>query len=360
MKKTISIGIIILTLVIPAISQSNKNNKEVKNVILMIGDGMGIAQIYAAMTENGMQLNMTQGTQTGITTTYSADKYITDSGAAGTAISTGVKTKNGSIAVDTAGNKLKTILEYCEDKGMVTGLISTSSITHATPASFIAHQANRGSYEDIASDFLKTDIEVFIGGGLDHFKKRKDGKDLTLDLTKKGYTVIEDQNQVINFKGKKLAALTAAEHHKKMTEGRGDMLPESTEKAIEILNTYQKGFFLMVEGSQIDWAGHDNDSEYNVAETIDFDKAVGKALAFARKDGNTLVIITADHETGGMTITGGNIEQKESQIHFSTKDHSAIPVMLFAYGPGSETFSGFYDNTDIIKKILPLLKINEK
>jgi alkaline phosphatase len=331
---------------------TGKGRQEVKNVILMIGDGMGLADVSAAITVAGMPINIERCTATGLQKTNSADNYITDSAASGTAMATGAKTKNGAIGVDPQGKRLKTILEIAEANGLATGMVSTSSVTHATPASFIAHQSSRGSYEDIAMDFLKTDIDVFIGGGSDHFAKRKDKLNLLDSLKLKGYEVSTSLDQVLKSSSLKLAGLTAPEHHPYRLKGRGNMLPASSGKAIEILKKNPKGFFLMIEGSQIDWAAHANVADTVVDETLDFDKAVGVAIDFAEADGHTLVIVTADHETGGVTITGGNIAAKKVKLSFSTKDHTAVMIPVYAYGPGAENFVGIYDNTDIFKKIL--------
>ncbi|MCX6326483.1 MAG: alkaline phosphatase [Bacteroidia bacterium] len=331
---------------------ANKENPDIRNVIFMIGDGMGIPDVYAAMTVSDKPLNIERCNIIGLQKTFSADNYITDSGAAGTALATGTKTKNGAIGMDSQGNGLKSILEIAEDHGLATGLVSTSSITHATPASFIAHQSSRGSYDDIAMDFLKTDIDVFIGGGIDHFAKRKDKLNLLDSLKFRGYEVDTSLTMVLKSTSLKLAGLTAPVHNPYRLKGRGDMLPASSGKAIEILKKNSKGFFLMIEGSQIDWAGHANAADTLVDETLDFDKAVGVALDFAKKDGHTLVVITADHETGGVTITGGSRETHKVILNFSAKGHTAVMVPVYAYGPGAEKFFGIYDNTDIFRKIL--------
>ncbi|MFA5819398.1 MAG: alkaline phosphatase [Bacteroidales bacterium] len=330
----------------------NNENPKIKNVIFMIGDGMGIPAVYAAMTVSDKPLNIERCPVTGLQKTFSSNNYITDSGAAGTALATGTKTKNGAIGMDSLGNRLKSILEITEEHGLATGLVSTSSITHATPASFIAHQSSRGSYEDIAMDFLKTDIEVFIGGGYDHFAKRKDKLNLIDSLKFRGYEVDTSMSMVLKSTSRKLAGLTAPVHNPYRLKGRGEMLPEASVKAIEILNKNPKGFFLMIEGSQIDWAGHANVADTLVDETLDFDKAVGVALDFAKNDGHTLVVITADHETGGVTITGGDILSHKVKLNFSTKDHTAVMVPVYAFGPGAEKFTGIFDNTELFQKIL--------
>ncbi|MBN2772705.1 MAG: alkaline phosphatase [Prolixibacteraceae bacterium] len=325
-----------------------------KNVVLMIGDGMGVAQVFAGLTANKGHLFLDNFRWIGFSKTQSADNYITDSAAGGTALSSGIKTFNGAIGVDLDTVPVKTILEEAEEKGLATGLVSTSAITHATPASFIAHQASRNYYEAIAADFLKTDIDVFIGGGYNHFAKRMDGRNLIDELQEKGYKVLQDINEIKKVKNGKLAGLVAPIHAGRLNL-RGDLLPVATNTALNILKKDEDGFFLMVEGSQIDWGAHANDTEYIIEDMLDFDRSIGEVLDFASKDGETLIVVTADHETGGMAITGGSMDTGEVVGAFSTKDHSAVMVPVFAFGPGAENFTGIMENTDIFKKIEELL-----
>ena len=328
-----------------------KDTSKFINVILMIGDGMGLTQITAGWIAKGDALNLERCPVIGLMKTNSSDNFITDSAAGATAFATGKKTYNGAIGVDPDKAALTTILEIAEKNGIATGLVATCSITHATPASFIAHQPSRLLDEAIAADFLKTDIDVFIGGGKKFFEFRSDGENLLELLQENGYTVADGAEEIDMVKSGKLAGFIADEHPAKISDGRGDLLSFSSLKAIELLNLNDKGFFLMIEGSQIDWGGHANDSEYIVDEMLDFDNAVGKVLDFAEKDGNTLVIITADHETGGYAINAadedGNIEGA-----FTTDYHTAVMVPVFAYGPGAEAFAGVYHNTAIFNKMM--------
>jgi alkaline phosphatase len=334
------------------ISKNKQSHHKVKNIILMIGDGMGVSQIYAGMTANHGHLNIEKIKNIGFSKTYSANNYITDSGAGGTAIATGKKTFDGAIGVDADTVPARSILEYAELNNKATGLVVTCSITHATPASFIAHQPSRKNLEEIANDFLTSDIDVFFGGGLRNFNQRKDAKDLTKELAERGYQLIYTPDSIKLAKGAKIAGLVYQEHGPKYSEGRGEMLTNASLKAIETLNKDSDGFFLMIEGSQIDWGGHDNDSPYIINEMLDFDRTIGKILEFAENDGNTLVIVTADHETGGMSLTGGNIEKGEVNASFSTDDHTGVMVPVFAFGPGSEAFRGIYENTEIFEKMM--------
>ena len=355
--KTLFITAIILAAGENANAQKNKRTSKTpapKNIILLIGDGMGTSQVYAGFTAKKGIMNITGMPVSGFSVTHSANNFITDSGAGGTALSSGVKTNNYSIGVDPNGKPVESILEMAEKRGLATGLVSTSSITHATPASFIAHTSSRSNYADIALDFLKTDIDVFIGGGYNNFARRADSLNLIDSLKARGYFIARDLKDVNAQSTKQLAALLADEHMPRMSKGRGNMLPDATEMAISILDKNDKGFFIMIEGSQIDWGGHDNDAAYIVDEMVDFDNAVGKALEFAAKDGETLVIVTADHETGGFGIIGGSIATGEVKGAFLSKDHTATMVPVFAFGPGSGIFSGVQDNTDIFRKCVKL------
>jgi alkaline phosphatase len=335
-------------------SKHKEKTGEVRNIILLIGDGMGLPAVYAAMTVSPEPLNFERFPYTGLAKTFSLTNYITDSAAGGTALSSGRKTKNGVLGQDTLGNKFTSILELAEKNGLSTGLVSTSAITHATPASFIAHVPQRDNYEDIALDFLKTDIDVFIGGGINHFCRRADKLNLFDSLKARGYEVDTTLETILASRASKLAGLTVPVHNPYRLDGRGNMLPEASEKAIDILSRNKKGFFLMIEGSQIDWAGHANLADKLIDETLDFDKAIGVALDFASKDGHTLVVVTADHETGGVTIIGGDMNQHKPVLSFSTKDHTAVMVPVYAYGPGSENFTGIFDNTAIFAKFRKL------
>jgi len=333
-----------------------KPNKKPKNIILMIGDGMGLAQVYSGLTANGGHLNLDNFKNIGFSKTYSSDKYVTDSAAGATALSSGIKTYNGAIGVDPGKKPVVNIVEMAIKKGLKTGLVSTSSITHATPACFIAHADSRKSFDDIALDFLKNDIDVFIGGGKKYFEKRKDGKNLSQELKEKGYQVLYNIDDIQNVKSGKLAGLTAEDHNKSMPE-RGEMLVPSTQTALKIVSQTKKGFFLMVEGSQIDFSAHKNDTPGVVLEMLDFDKAIGAALAFAASNKETLIIVTADHETGGMTLLDGDYKTGKVVAKYTSLGHSGIAVPIFAFGPGSEEFRGFMENTEIAEKMMKLLKL---
>lgn len=335
---------------------AQKKAKQPKNIILMVGDGMGVAQIYAGLTGNFGHLNLEQFPVVGFHKNQASNNYVTDSAAGATAFSCGVKTYNGAIGVDKDGNPVPTILEIAEEKGLSTGMVVTCSITHATPASFISHQPSRSLDEDIAKDFLATDIDVFIGGGRKFFANRSDGLNLIDSLKNRNYQIANSIEEVQQVKSGKLAAFLADEQQASFSGGRGDELVKSTEVALDLLKTNKKGMFLMVEGSQIDWGGHGNNTQYIVEEMIDFDNAIGKVLEFAKKDGNTLVIVTADHETGGFTINKGSTETGVVEGKFTTGSHTGVMIPVFAYGPGSEKFAGIYENNEIFHKMLEAYK----
>ncbi len=332
------------------------SKKSPKNIILMIGDGMGLAHVFASMTANRGHLFLENFKQIGFSRTNSSDDYITDSAAGATALSAGIKTYNGAVGVDPDKKVVPGIRELAEKKGLKTGLVSTSAITHATPACFIAHTESRGNYEDIAAQFLTTNIDVFIGGGINNFEKRKDGRNLTNELKDKGYQVLYKISDIQKVKSGKLAGLTAESHNPIMPE-RGEMLVPATETAISLLSQSKKGFFLMVEGSEIDFLAHENITPGVVLETLDFDRAIGSALKFAASNGETLIIVTADHETGGMSINGGDYKTGMVTAKYTSGEHTGIAVPIYAFGPGAEEFTGFMENTDIAKKMMKLLRL---
>ena len=340
LKKTL----VLLLLWVAAATAALAQNQPIKNVIFMIGDGMGFNHIQLAKERSGSPINMYRATATGMVTTHSANRKVTDSAAGGTAYACGQKTNNGCIGCDTTGVPLPSILEMASDKGYATGVVATSRVTHATPASFVAHCYDRAKEEDIALDFLNGKIDIFLGGGKDRFYRRADQRNLLDELTKKGYQTAFTRGELKKISKGKVAGLLAESDFKGMVDGRGDVLPFMTQKGLEILkNISSKGFFLMVEGSQIDWAAHGNSAQGVAAEVLDFDKAVKIAFDFADKNPGTLVVVTADHETGGLTLPFG----EEDAYAFAVGDHTGAMVPLFAYGTGASSFVGVHDNTDI-------------
>jgi alkaline phosphatase len=359
MKKYLNLSFILLLIITATASGADK--KKPKNLIIFIGDGMGVAQVYASMTSSGFTMTFPAFPVTGFSMTYSANGYITDSAAGGTAMSTGEKTNNGMLAMRPDSTVLQTIMEIAKSAGLSTGVLSTSAVTHATPASFIAHDASRGSYEEIARWFLKGTADVFIGGGVNYFKSRKDSADLTIDLKKLGYDVVYNLADLNKSSSPRIAGLMADGDMPYIDTGRDPAyLASATAKAIEVLSRNKKGFVLMVEGSQIDWACHDNNLKRSVEETLDMDRAVKVAFEYAQKNGNTLIVVTADHETGGLTITGGDVQDKTVSGSFSTNGHTADMVPVFAFGPGAGAFTGVQQNTELFEDFLRLLSLKKK
>ncbi|GIO23796.1 alkaline phosphatase [Oceanobacillus sp. J11TS1] len=403
---------------------SEANGDKAKNIIHMIPDGFNddYATNYrhfkgeAAVWDHHFK---------GVYSTYSADSNITDSAAAATAMATGVKTNNGMIGMNPEGKPQQTILEASQNQDMSTGLVATSTITHATPAAFGAHVDDRNNETEIARQLIDNEIDVLLGGGKNNFLQESAGgnqKEVNVlqQAEEQGYQLVENRNQLleanIDLDKKNLLGLFAddalsPELHRNSEEEPS--LAEMTKTAIDTLKKDEDGFFLMVEGSQIDWAGHANDAAWAMTDVGAFEEAVQVAIAFAEEEGNTLVVVGGDHETGGMTVgangsdsanpellhgvtaTGENIaaelnenrtnagevlkkhtdmELSEEEIQsiqeaedpitaintiISTKtnigwtstNHTGVDIPVYAYGPGADNFSGFHDNTDLPKII---------
>lgn len=371
-----------------------------KFVFYFIGDGMGLAQIsmaeaYLATQKSKISnepLSFTKFPVMGMATTYSANSYITCSSAAGTALSTGYKTNNGMLGVDPQGNKLESISYKIHNKGIPVGILSNVTIDHATPGAFYANSTSRNNYYEIATQIPATGFEFFGGGGfIQPTGPDKDQKDIYEILKEGGYTVTRGLKEFVANKGKGKIAFFQA-------EGKEGDLPYAIDReandmalahvvAAAIGHLYgTKGFFIMAEGGKIDWAGHGNDAKTNILEVLDFAAAIQVAFNFYEKYPNeTLIVVTADHETGGMALGRGkgyvldlkqlddqnssmavcSDESKESyqemnnkaNVGWTTTSHSGIAVPVFAIGQGSRSFSGRMDNTDIPKKILKIMGI---
>ena len=339
---------------IPKNTSSSFKNKKPKNIILLIGDGMGLTQIYSGYTANKGQLSLFNIPTQGFSITRSFDSYITDSAAGATAMATGHKTNNRFISVDENEKPLELITQQLARKNFKTAIISAGNITDATPAAFYAHQPERSYNEAIAYDFLANPSDILIGGGRNEFMARKDGKDLSKLLIAKGYTFSDKFSSLDTIKNSKIV-LVDDSAVVSMKNGRGDFLVKSLAKATSVFSKTKNPFFIMAEGAQIDYGGHTNNVEYVVREMLDFDKLVGQAMEFVDKNPETLLIVTADHETGGLSLIDGSITKGYVQGSFSTNDHTAVPVPVFAYGPGSQNFSGVYQNVEIYTKIVEAL-----
>ena len=336
------------------VSVKQPKSKKVKNIIFLIGDGTGLSQWSVGWVANGGALNIDQMPVCGYSRTYCLDQLITDSCAGGAALAGGEKTNYGYIGVDKDQNPMVTSLHLAQKKGMKTGLAVTCRINDATPADFAVHSASRKDEEGIAAQFVDSGIDFISGGGTHFWNRRDDGRNLIEEMKAKGYTFVEKLEDIADAPGDKFLGLYD-EYDLKPALDRGPILMESTMKAIRMLDN-KKGFFLMVEGSQIDDWCHRRKVGYVCEELFDFDKVIGAVLEWAEKDGHTLVIVTADHNTGGLTLLKGSIEERTVKVNFSTKGHDGIVVPLFAYGPHAEDFAGVFENAEVGELIKNLLK----
>lgn len=315
--------------------KSTERKSSPRNVILMIGDGMSSEHVWAAWIANGGKLNIEKLPATGFSRTFSASHTITDSAAGGTALACGEKTANGMLGQAPDGRPLKSLAAHfaAAPYNKKTGLVVTKAITDATPAAFYAHTASRKNTAVIARQLCESGVDVLVGGGFAAFS----------------------DSQIDKLVKKTQWLLLPATGDCLYVPQRGDMLPEQTKRALEILEKNPNGFFLMVEGSKIDSASHEADARLAVAETLDFDKAVGVVLQWMRHHPDTLLVVTADHQTGGLVIHGGDVKRGSVEVSFSTTSHTGIAVPVYAAGVGAHTFSGVMDNTQIPTKILEIV-----
>ena len=329
-------------------------SRRIKNVIVLIGDGMGLEQISVGWVLNGGRLNMDNFRVTGGSRTYSANKLITDSSAGGTALAIGEKTKNGYIGINADGQPVSSLLHHAQRLGKKTGVVVSCRINDATPADFVCHSDDRHEEAEIAAQYVDSGVDFISGGGRKFWEGREDGRNLIEEMQARGYTFVDTDEDLRKVESGKLLGLFAPLDMPPVLD-RGPILEDSAEKALQLLDN-KKGFFLMIEGSQIDDWAHRNKVGHMAEELFDFDKCIGKVLEFAEKDGHTLVIVTADHGTGGLTLVGGSLEDRSVKVHFSTKGHHGIVVPVFAYGPHAEDFVGVYENAELSQKIFKLLK----
>ncbi|MFH1613753.1 MAG: alkaline phosphatase [Planctomycetota bacterium] len=321
-----------------------------KNLILFIGDGMGPQQVAAAgMFANGRagSLSFESFPYRVEVTTYSADSNITDSAAAATAIATGRKVNNGvlSVAVPGDGQPLFTLLEYFKINDKSTGLVTTTFMTHATPAAFAAHQPSRGNLPQIADNYFRNSRPtVLFGGGHDDFNPAK--------AKAAGYMVVTNLAELQNINTETARMVTGVfgnGHLPFEVDGLGELphLSQMVDMALKILADDPEGFFLMVEGGRIDHAGHNNDILRNIHETLEFDRTVARAVNWARDRKDTLVLVTADHETGGLKVLKNNGKDTPPQVSWSTKEHTDTMVGLYGWGVNAKLLKHAKDNTDI-------------
>lgn len=392
MKKKSSVAIALLAVLAVTSCSSAKDDPQVKNVIYLIGDGMGFGAVTSLLLAEDSVTGFEQAPVIGLNETCSANNYVTDSPAGGTALAAGVRTKNGYCGLDPEGNRLTTILHKAQAMGKKTGIVVNTTLTEATPAAFYAGVTSRRMTYEIAEQFTVSGVDVAIGSGLDHFISRPDSLDLTATLIDNGYDVYLNWSAVLNTPSDKfIGILPMADVHRQesgrkeagaaaghevclaarlasASEGAGasDLseptvyLQKASAKALETLSRdNDNGYFLMIESALIDGYGHNNDSEGMIAEMKEFDALLRQLVAYVDQHPETLLVVTADHETGGTWLNYTGYEVGGSSpvaMSYSTRGHSGVVVPIFAYGEGAEAFAGVMKNTDIPKKIEQLMK----
>lgn len=327
--------------------------QQVKNIIYLIGDGMGLASVSMMQLENKYEPTVfDRADNIALQKTYSADNRVTDSAASGTALATGSKTNNTFISVTPDGEPLESLMELAATKGMATGLVVTTYIQHATPAVFYAHHTSRHAYTEISRQLLDSHIDVAIGGGMAFFDELYDSRDEAVaTMLSKGFDYAAAMETVLAYDGAKpLIALLA---DKEVGANSGDYLATATREALRLLDARDNdnGFVLMVEGSLIDGMGHGNDAEAQQLEMQGFMGAIEAALAYAESNPDTLVVVTADHETGGLSLVSGNadfnLSEQGVEYRWTTNGHSGVMIPIYLYGKGAELINGVIENAEL-------------
>ncbi|MBR5212489.1 MAG: alkaline phosphatase [Bacteroidales bacterium] len=389
MRKTSLFSVAMLALVL---ATSCCNEPKVKNVIYLIGDGMGFGAVTSLLLSEDEVTGFEQAPVIGLSETCSANNYVTDSAAGGTALATGTRTNNGFVGADPEGNQLTSVLRKAQEMGKKTGIVVNTTLTEATPASFYAGVTSRKMVFDIAKQFTESNVDVAIGGGLDHFIARPDSLDLTATLIEKGYDVFLNWETVLGTDSEKFVGILPLYDLHRREENNGTAsaaegqevclaaqlaslnedvntthlseptvyLEKATVKALDILSRNNKdGFFLMIESAIIDGYGHNNDSDGMIVEMKEFNRTLQNMIDYVNNNPETLLVVTADHETGGTGVYyNGHKPGNEGpvKLNFSTSGHTGTVVPIFAYGPGAENFAGLMKNTDVPKKIEALMK----
>lgn len=333
--------------------------KKVKNVILMIGDGMSLMHVYTAWAANRGKLWLENAQATGLSKTWAVKKLVTDSGSDGTSLATGVKTVYHAVGVDPEGKPLTSLVDVAKELGKDAGMAVTCRLWDATPCDFCCHNIDRDKEEELVGDYPTSGVDFVFGGGAQKFTNRKDGRDIFKELQKKGYHVSRTLDDFFAYDKNSRIFAVPYDKDTPLPDERGDLLARASMKGISLMNQNKNGFFMMIEGSQLDDYGHFNQLDLLMKETLDFDQTVGEVMKWAAKDGETLVVVTADHETGGLTLVNGNKDEGRVECCFSTKDHSGAMVPVYAFGPGAENFTGIFENTDVFKKIKKLMTEGE-
>ncbi len=320
---------------------------EVKNVIIMIGDGMGLEQVSCAWVLNKGKLNFDNFPYIGISRTYCTNELITDSGAGGTALAAGVKTAYSHVGTAKDSTDLASVLVKAQQLGKKTGVAVTCHFADATPCDFCCHNEYRYNQEDLIADYVECGVDYLAGGGLDWFTvNRTDGRDITKEMAAAGYTVALTEDELMAAELPVIGIL--APDNLPVAMERGDLYRHTVTHGLDILSkeSGDKGFVMMLEGSCIDDWLHGNDIEKAMEELLDFDRSIGDVLEWAAKDGHTLVVVTADHNTGALTLLDGNLEEGLIGVNFANESHNGIAVPVYAWGPGSDKFTGIRENDE--------------
>ncbi|BCV35313.1 alkaline phosphatase [Shewanella indica] len=297
---------LLLPLAVDANQLPNPAPSRPQNIVIMVGDGMGPAytSAYRYFKDNPdteeIEQTVFDRLLVGMASTYPArvSGYVTDSAAAATALATGVKSYNGAISVDTQKQPIPTIMEKAKQRGMSTGVAVTSQINHATPAAFLSHSESRKHYVELANKYLETDADVMLGGGQKYFDQ-----ELLAKFDAKGYQILQEFSALESITQPKVMGLFAEVQLPWVLDDKdGHRLSTMTGKALELLSQNNNGFVLLVEGSLIDWAGHNNDIAAAMAEMDEFARTMEVVEQFVRQNPNTLMVATADHNTGGLSI----------------------------------------------------------
>lgn len=322
----------------------------VKNIILLIGDGNGLGQFSAGLFANGGILNIAQLKNMGLIKTQAADDFTTDSAAGGTAFATGKKANNRALGVSPEGSALPNLPEVLADYHFTSGVITSDQMTGATPAAFYAHHHERDDSDQIAAYLPNSKLDLFIGGGKNSFASQ------IQNLQNSGFELLDQLSEVANSKADRIGFFSSEGSNLSIEKGRGDFLSKSALSATAFLQNKNQPIFLMIESSLIDSGGHSNSTSTIVTEMLDFDQVVGDMMRFADQNPGTLLIITADHETGGVSIPQGNLQTGEVELAYHSDDHTGVLVPIFAYGPHSDDFRGIYENSEVFDKLMELVK----
>jgi alkaline phosphatase len=335
-------------------NQNLKPQRKASNVILIVAEGMGLSQLTAGLYTNDNRLQAERFTNMGFLKAHSTVDLSGDNGSAATAFACGVKTYPGAIGVGRDSQVVKNILEEATEKGLSTGIVTTGAITEATAAGFYAHLKQIRSEEEVAEQLLGKNIDLLIGGGENYFTQRKDQRNLLKGFEDKGYFVSDFAKSglsglEIDF-SKKFLWFSSLEQPLSRAQGREYLAPATKFGTTFLQKHSDKGFFLLVNATQIETGGANNDNALITSEMLDMDQAVGLALNFAKENNETLVILAGNHETGGYALNPGS-EFGKMNPAFTTKGNTGQLVPIMAFGPAAELFSGIIDNTEVYGKL---------